>query len=256
MEFGRGIPSEGLRGVVKQYLDISTEVEFSNSLLPDTRLTVAFRYRGQGWMGESGVVLAMPRLAISGIRETARKVVHSPGGLFITQFTELGAAAVFGLPLHELRGSLVGFDSVFGAVIGRELEDRLSEADGVGGRIRAMEGFLASRLAGWDQDGEVALAVEKIQAARGQLRVRELAREIGLSQSALERRFRQAVGTSPKHFASLVRMQYVIDQHDRGKNLGDLAQEAGFYDQAHFAHAFKAFAGEPAESYFQSAHRW
>jgi AraC-like DNA-binding protein len=66
----------------------------------------------------------------------------------------------------------------------------------------------------------------------------------------LEKRFRQAVGTSPKKFASIVRFKHVIQRYDSGRSLTELAYEAGFYDQAHFIKEFKIFTGDTPEGFF------
>jgi hypothetical protein len=44
-----------------------------------------------------------------------------------------------------------------------------------------------------------------IEAEQGAIRIAPLARELGLSQDALEKRLRRAVGASPKQFASSCR---------------------------------------------------
>jgi methylphosphotriester-DNA--protein-cysteine methyltransferase len=74
--------------------------------------------------------------------------------------------------------------------------------------------------------------------------------QLHISQSALEKRFRQAVGASPKKFASIVRLKSVIKQYDGANSLTALGYEAGFYDQAHFIKEFKAFTGDTPEKFF------
>jgi AraC-like DNA-binding protein len=78
----------------------------------------------------------------------------------------------------------------------------------------------------------------------------KLARESGLSVSAFERRFRRVVGTSPKKYASVVRLRYVTGRWAGGENLSQLAHEAGYCDQSHFIKDLKKFIGRPPASFF------
>jgi AraC-like DNA-binding protein len=62
------------------------------------------------------------------------------------------------------------------------------------------------------------------------------------------------VGTSPKKFATIVRMKTalftmqspLIEQNDH---------QLGFYDQAHFIHDFKKFTGATPEQYLKGLSR-
>lgn len=79
--------------------------------------------------------------------------------------------------------------------------------------------------------------------------MRELAQHIGLSQSALERRFRRTVGCSPKKFASVVRLRRAVELHSRGTNLTTVAQDAGYFDQSHFIRHFRDAVGVSPRAY-------
>ena len=78
----------------------------------------------------------------------------------------------------------------------------------------------------------------------------ELVSGLHVSQSVLEKRFRQVVGASPKKFASIVRFKHTINTYDRNKSLTDLGYEAGFYDQAHFIKEIRHFTGDSPETFF------
>jgi len=70
-----------------------------------------------------------------------------------------------------------------------------------------------------------------------------LARDLGVSQEVLEKRFRRRVGATPKQFASILRFRRAIAVHRPGRDLGSLALEAGYYDQAHFNRQFRFVTG-------------
>jgi len=77
----------------------------------------------------------------------------------------------------------------------------------------------------------------------------ELGREIGWSRQHLARRFRTAVGVSPKQLARVARLQRAVDHLQRGVsaasvfNLAGAAADLGYFDQAHMARDFRELAG-------------
>jgi AraC-like DNA-binding protein len=97
--------------------------------------------------------------------------------------------------------------------------------------------------------GAVAAAVAAIE--RGGRRIDRIADGLGVHPRRLERLFRREVGIAPKLLARIVRFQGVL------KGSGDwaaVAQECGYYDQAHLIRDFREFAGEPPAAYFARRH--
>lgn len=116
-----------------------------------------------------------------------------------------------------------------------------------------MEDLLLAQAGEARPDPLVAAAVALIERTEARMRIEELARRIGLSQSALERRFRRFVGASPRRFASLVRLQNVLRLHEAGADLTTIAHAAGYSDQPHFIKDFKRFTGLSPGSFFARA---
>ena len=120
------------------------------------------------------------------------------------------------------------------------------------GRVDVVERFLLGRLrsdAMLDPVTEAAAA--QIRKRHGAVRMEELARVMGMSLSALERRFRKTVGASPRKFASIVRMRHVLRLQRAGGSLTEIAHRAGYCDQSHFIKDFKSFTGLAPESFFE-----
>lgn len=72
-----------------------------------------------------------------------------------------------------------------------------------------------------------------------------LAASVGLSRDRFEKRFRQAVGLSPRQYAALVRLRGALLQAPSAGDLGALAAEAGYFDQSHFIREVRAATGVP-----------
>lgn len=84
-------------------------------------------------------------------------------------------------------------------------------------------------------------------------KVADWAKALGLSERSLERKCWNSLGLNPKAVLSLSRFRHFLDLMAQPKNghLLDCALEAGYYDQAHFIHAFKKYAGQSPAAWFQ-----
>ena len=70
-----------------------------------------------------------------------------------------------------------------------------------------------------------------------------LAQEAGLSSFHLCRVFRKETGLTPHAYQTLVRVRLAKTLLTQGVPIAQAAQDAGFYDQAHFTHHFKRVYG-------------
>src|SRR5262249_4885168 len=94
--------------------------------------------------------------------------------------------------------------------------EQLAEAADNVRRVQLIENFLLACAPNTRPDLFVSAAVSWIEESQAMARIEELTRRIGLSQSALERRFRRVVGASPKKFASIVRLRHVLNLRSKG----------------------------------------
>lgn len=96
----------------------------------------------------------------------------------------------------------------------------------------------------------VNAAAQILYKESGEYSIEELARMCYTTQRTLQRNFSDQLGMTPKGYASNVRFDKAKKTltHDPDADLATLAQESGYYDQAHFIKDFKSFCGQtPAE---------
>lgn len=86
-------------------------------------------------------------------------------------------------------------------------------------------------------------AVHTLQQAKGLLTVEALSIRENYSPRHLTRLLDDTLGMGPKQFARLLRVNAAVNLLASGRPLTYLAQESGFYDQAHFIRDFKAICG-------------
>lgn len=220
-------------------------------VLPDTGLVLGFQYKGRLARIDNDTEAQLSISGVSGLASHSRTFKNSPDiGTVLIFFKETGAVPFFKEPLHELFGESVSLDNFMFRSELLCLEEQLVNAKSDALRITAVEKFLISRMTNPEPDKLVLAALALIHRSKGNIKVRELMEQLHISQSPLEKRFRRAVGASPKRLASIVRLKHVIQQYNAASSFTELGYEAGFYDQAHFIKAFKTFTGDTPDDFF------
>lgn len=242
-------PCAELRPFVKDFLTIESTVGYSHLVLPDTGLIAAFRFKGD-WLRQADV--SLPRAMLSGVHDSAR-ILKRPANtsVILVRFTETGVPAFLHEPVDRLFGSIVALDHIFHRSELGLVEEQLAAAKLNRTRVLVLQRFLLQQLRDeFSPDPLISALVAGIKRAKGRVRVGELVRHSGLSQSALERRFRKILGASPKKFASIVRLRHVVHGQGGADSLTELAYRAGYSDQSHFINDFKRFTGQAPRSFF------
>jgi AraC-like DNA-binding protein len=253
MKFETYIPCDALKPFVKSLIISESTEEKTYKVLPDTYLVIGFQYKGKLTYIDKGNEVLLSQSGITGLRDSFRIFKNSRGiGTLLVYFNEAGAATFFKEPLHELFRESLSLDNFMLRSELLLLEEQLCEADTDKKRIEVVEQFLISKIIYTEPDRLILTALSLIHKSKGNIRIKELMDQLHISQSPLEKRFRKAVGTSPKKFASIVRMKNLLQQHNSSNSLTDLGYEAGFYDQAHFIKAFKSFTGDTPENFFSA----
>ncbi len=228
-----------------------------NRILPNTSLVLSIRYNGEVSIKENGQGRPLPNLVLSGIWKSSRLVHYSERtGNLLVHFNPGGAAAFFSNPLNQLTELSVPADTLDNCTHLLDLPEQLAAIEDHHGKIDTLEKILCSRLNSPGPDPLLAVAVEKIRSAHGMVSIKALAACLYISQDAFEKRFRQAIGTSPKHFCTITRLQYAIKTHSPEKSLTDTALTAGYYDQAHFIRDFKGLTGLSPRQFFDGRPHW
>jgi AraC-like DNA-binding protein len=246
------MPSELLRPFVKRFVVVEFPFERKLKLLPDTNLVAEFGFKGkQAFDGATN----LPRGVISGLWDVARTRTYAGGSaILMVLFTEAGAAAFLPEPLEGLFNKTTALDNLLSCPAEISLiDEQLSAAKNHAQRVQIVEKFLLMRVQNNGADPFVSTAVARIEESQASIRMEELARRVGLSQSALERRFRRNVGASPKQFASILRLKNSIHLRARGHDFTSIAYSAGYSDQSHFTNEFKRVTGIAPSVFFQQS---
>ena len=153
--------------------------------------------------------------------------------------------AVLGVPADGLRDVDVPLTELHGSKVGANVQERVARATRSG--TRAGLRVLVEQLAGLAVAGHPDLLVR--EAAR-RLTVPhsllpQVARDLGVSERQLRRRFARSVGYGPRLLGRVHRLQRVLRCHERapGMTLAELACTAGYADQAHMSREVRQLSG-------------
>jgi AraC-like DNA-binding protein len=247
----RFAPGAQVAALVRGFTVVETDAEATRTLIPEPGLVLGFRYGGHARQldGSPG---RLPNAVLTGLRTSARRMFTSAGGgVILATFHEAGAAQFLTQPLHELFGESVALDQLLPRAEVERAAARIAAAPDHAARMAIFEQFLLQRRRPGPPDPLVPAAVRAIRESRGSIRVGALAAELGVGIDSLEKRFRHAVGATPKQLASIIRLRHAVESHRPGASLTRLSLEAGYFDQSHFIREFRAIVGLPPTRFFR-----
>jgi AraC-like DNA-binding protein len=125
------------------------------------------------------------------------------------------------------------------------------DARSYGARFDVLEEFLSDLVLGIELDARVTSATRMIIESNGEVRIREIARNCGISKRQLERLMLRWVGLSPKRLSRILRFQSLFGSvvDDAPPSWTRVAAE--FYsDQSQLVREFTEFAGESPRRFF------
>jgi AraC-like DNA-binding protein len=168
------------------------------------------------------------------------------------RFRPGGAYPFFRFPMSELTNKVIESDLILGPPI-RNLRQSLLEISSVDQRIRLIEEFLLKRIDIAREDLLVAHALREIRKHDEHRSIRDLSREVGLSQKHLISRFRKVAGISPKLLARIFRFQSVINyvRNQNRVSWAEVAHHCNYYDQAHLIREFHLLSDAKPSNYLQ-----
>lgn len=174
---------------------------------------------------------------------------------FGIKFRPGGFRAWFGRSVKGLANASLPAADLLGADV-EPLTDVLDSASDEEAAAQAC-GLLRAHLPPADEAG--LLAGRIVQAAADDLSLRsaqQLADRFGLSLRALQRLFNDQVGVGPKWVINRYRIHEAVARVQAGEPVSwaHLAQDLGYFDQAHFIADFRQLIGRTPASYARSHH--
>jgi AraC-like DNA-binding protein len=187
-----------------------------------------------GWLRQAPTLFAAQRLTAVRLRVT------QPLDCLGLRLRPAASGLVAGASLGAHRDRIVdlaGIDRAFS----RNLRAAMREF--AQGNAERLWQLLARACARHELDARMELAAARLESSAGKIRIETAARAAGMSMRGFQIRFRQSVGTTPKEFARLMRLQATLHALDGDTRLSDLAADTGFSDQAHATRELQRVTG-------------
>ncbi len=195
----------------------------------------------------------LPLSGVKGLARTYRLVHYSSGAaILLVNFRDGGAAAFLDAPMNEFFGTYVSLDGVMNQARVQELEGKLFHSGTDPQKVSRVADFLVSSLRQPPMDSLVLETVRAMKSFGGRVRIRDLTRELTIKRGLLREKIQPVIGTSPKRYASILRLLELITRYTPGTSYTEAALAAGFFDQAHFINDFKAFTGKTPRDFFRT----
>lgn len=139
---------------------------------------------------------------------------------------------------------------IFPRYVVEQIEDNLARIPTAEERVAYIEHYLLSIFNPKHEDLVVRRACEQLAAAGGNCRIADLASSLDLSKRALERRFVNHIGATPKKVSRVIRLRNAIIQKARLPSWAEVACAVGYYDQSHMIHDFLELYGMTPEALY------
>jgi AraC-like DNA-binding protein len=192
---------------------------------------------------------------------TRRFVIEyqSPVRVVGVHFKPWGMSPFVDMPSTELRDRWLPIDAVWERSVDR-MRDRVASATSTGETLQILEDELRSRLVPGPSRGLelVHHAAGRLEARWGAVSVGALSDGAGVSGNHLATQFKSHLGVTPKRVARIYRFARLILSVDavRPVDWSQLAQRAGYFDQAHLSKEFKDFTGHTPAAYLALRRRY
>jgi AraC-like DNA-binding protein len=165
-----------------------------------------------------------------------------------------GTVPIMRMPAHEASDTCISLELLWGPRRTATLRERLLGGNDIDSTLDALEAVLQEM---WRPPGlhpAVDYALAAFDRAPLTTSIAKVTDAIGLSAKRFIERFKVEVGLTPKRYCRIRRFQRALTLANRGRQVDwtRVALDCGYFDQAHFIHDFRGFAGLTPTAY-QSA---
>lgn len=216
---------------------------YSNKILPDGCADIIFSF---GDKSEYNTLSPFHPNIVGTMTTYSKVFYHNDVSMLGIRFRPAGLTAFTRTPMSEftdLRVDVSLADSIFD----EEFYFRLPDLDSLKMRLKHIDLYLVKKLSRtFAIDKRTIHAVDLIRNANGQLSLDKVADSSCISLRQLERKFKQAIGVTPKMFSRITKLNHTISyfKENREESIYSVAVDCGYYDHSHLIKEFKLFTGD------------
>ncbi|HEY3510919.1 helix-turn-helix domain-containing protein [Kribbella sp. NPDC051137] len=262
MEYVSRVPRPPLDGLIDDLYFLEGTPPYARLMLPPMPAALLIVNLGEPFRIRAGADIEAAEYADGCVITTPTRALefgYPPGSRSVgVHFKPWGLAPFLPMPAAELCDLPVTVEQVWGRPAIAELRDRLAAASGPQEMLTLLEEELMRRLSESAGLGLVRHTSSVIAAAGGAVAIGDLSVAAGVSSTHLTQRFKELIGVTPKRLARTYRFAGIVFAIDPAGPIdwGELAGGAGYFDQAHFGHEFRAFTGLTPTRYVEVRRRF
>ena len=170
-------------------------------------------------------------------------------------FKPAALASLFSLPTYEYTEERIPLQHVFTAKTIEPIIEKLQSEANQNEKIKLLEAFVLFHYKNNNAKADyIDNAANAIVESNGMVHINDLMKEVFMSRRNFERRFFKKVGLSPKYYARLRRISFLMSLI-AGKKRVDwihVFSQCEFYDQSHFIKDFLEFNGRTPQQYLEA----
>jgi AraC-like DNA-binding protein len=165
--------------------------------------------------------------------------------MFGIRFKPAGITAFTRIPIEEFTNKRFEL-SLVETFFEKSFYESLPKEQTAEETIKHIDNYLTNNLHPlYFPDKQILRAIDLINFTKGQLSPAKVASDVCLCPRHFERKFKLAVGVSPKTYAKIIRFKHTL-QYLRNyphQDLASVAIQCGYYDHTHLIKDFKIFSG-------------
>ncbi len=181
---------------------------------------------------------------ISGIRKEFITIGATHQSMMVIRFKPGRAYPFFRFPVYELTNSVIELDEIWNSRF-LSIRDELMNQPSPEHKIAVIEKFLFNIARNYlEINKSVEFGISKIHSIPAVAKINEITNQSGYSHKHFISLFEKFVGVSPKYYLRVVKFQKAIQSIENKKSIcwTEIANDCGYYDQAHFINEFKKFS--------------
>ena len=162
------------------------------------------------------------------------------------EFSPQGAYRFFHFTLNDIQNQIYSISDVLGT-IGKQLVEQMNNTTSTQQKIVVLQQFLLKQFSLHAEDLIFEYCIEKINASKGKITIKELEKKTGYTSRWLNKKFNDKLGISPKNLCSIIRFKQYFQAFINGNEKSFFRNDYYelYYDQSHFIKDFKRFTGLP-----------
>lgn len=251
-------PAPELKPFINRYIYIDTELSTDITINPPPS---GFAYLGHWFRGEiANTIRGVNNLVGEGFyintQYTHEDVeIHQrkgPIGYISAELHPTALYRLFNVPMGGHNHIIIEISQLLGDERAIKLRAFSQQARTKDERKIAFDNMFKSLLSATKPEiPKIDDAVRIINQTSGRIKMEDLCDRISVTQRTLRRNFKRITGFSPKFYTRVVQMHATLARihTDNIASLSTIAQEQGYFDQAHFNKAIYEFFGFPPQEY-------